>query len=221
VKKFMVIGLGNFGFQVARSLFEDGSEVIAIDSNRDRVQDIRDFCTRGIVADAENKDFLQSVGAQEMDGVILSMGDNISQSIITTLLLKELNVKYLIAKANDPEHGKALRKVGADRVIFPEQEVAIKLAQRLTSPSILDSLELGGEYVLTELLPPMEFVGQSLMEVNLRRVYNLFVVAIKEAVPERVTVLPPAEYVIKDSDTLVILGSTSDIARLNKKTKVS
>lgn len=221
MKKFMVIGLGNFGFQVARSLFEDGSEVIAIDSNRDRVQEIRDFCTRGIVADAENKDFLQSVGAQEMDGVILSMGDNISQSIITTLLLKELNVKYLIAKANDPEHGKALRKVGADRVIFPEQEVAIKLAQRLTSPSILDTLELGGEYVLTELLPPMEFVGQSLMEVNLRRVYNLFVVAIKEAVPEQVTVLPPAEYVIKDSDTLVILGSTSDIERLNKKTKVT
>ncbi len=219
MKKFMVIGLGNFGFQVARSLFEDGSEVIAIDSNRDRVQGIRDFCTRGIVADAENKDFLQSVGAQEMDGVILSMGDNISQSIITTLLLKELNVKYLIAKANDPEHGKALRKVGADRVIFPEQEVAIKLAQRLTSPSILDTLELGGEYVLTELLPPMEFVGKSLMEVNLRRVYNLFVVAIKEAVPERVTVLPPAEYVIKDSDTLVILGSTADIERLNKKTK--
>lgn len=217
MKKFMVIGLGNFGFQVARTLFEDGNEVIAVDNSRERVQEIRDYCSRAVVADAENKMFLQSVGAQEMDAVILSMGDNISQSIITTLLLKELKVKYLIAKANDPEHGKALRKVGADRVIFPEQEVAVKLAHRLTSPSILDTLDLGGEYLLTEMLPPMDFVGQSLLELNLRRVYNLFVVAVKEAAPERVTVLPSADYRIKDSDVLVVLGSPSDIEKLNRR----
>lgn len=217
MKKFMVIGLGNFGFQVARTLFEDGNEVIAVDNSRERVQEIRDYCSRAVVADAENKMFLQSVGAQEMDAVILSMGDNISQSIITTLLLKELKVKYLIAKANDPEHGKALRKVGADRVIFPEQEVAVKLAHRLTLPSILDTLDLGGEYLLTEMLPPMDFVGQSLLELNLRRVYNLFVVAVKEAAPERVTVLPSADYRIKDSDVLVVLGSPSDIEKLNRR----
>lgn len=219
MKKFMVIGLGNFGFQVARTLFEDGNEVIAVDSSRERVQEIRDHCSRAVVADAENKEFLLSVGAQEMDAVILSMGDNISQSIITTLLLKELKVKYLIAKANDPDHGKALHKVGADRVIFPEQEVAVKLAHRLTSPSILDTLDLGGEYLLTEMLPPMAFVGQSLLELDLRRVCNLFVVAVKEAAPERLTVLPSADYRIKDSDILVVLGSGADIDKLNRRTK--
>ncbi|MBN2289715.1 MAG: TrkA family potassium uptake protein [Candidatus Glassbacteria bacterium] len=217
MKKFIVIGLGNFGFQVARSLFELGHEVVAVDSQKDRVQQISDYCTRAVIADAEDQEFLRSAGAAEMDAVVVSLGDNISQSIIIVLFLKELKARYVIAKANDPNHGKALRRVGADRVVFPEQEMAVKLAHKLSSPSVIDSLDLSEGYVITELLAPLGMVGKSLVELDLRKIYKVFVMAIREAVPERVLVLPPAEYRIKDSDVLVLLGSDEDIARLEKK----
>jgi len=214
----MVIGLGNFGFQIARSLFEHGNEVVAVDSEKNRVQQISDYCSRAVIADAEDKEFLRATGASEMDAVIVSLGDNISQSIIIVLFLKELGVQYIIAKANDTNHGKVLRKVGADRVIFPEQEMAQKLAHKLTSPSVIDSVDLSADYVITELLAPMQFVGKSLVELELRKSYKVFIIAIREAVPEAVVVLPPADYQIKDSDVLVLLGKAEDISNLEKRT---
>jgi trk system potassium uptake protein TrkA len=217
MKKFMVIGLGNFGAEVVKSLFKMGNEVIGVDKDSDKVQRIRDFSSRAVIADAEDKDFLLNVGAGEMDAVVVSMGDNVSQSIITTLLLREIGVRYIIAKANDQQHGKALKKIGAGRVIYPEQEVAIKLARQLNSPSVIDSLDLTEDYMMTELLAPLEFVGKSLEELNLRKLFDVFVVAIREAVPERFTVLPKGDFRIKDSDVLLLLGRASDIATLEKK----
>jgi len=213
----MVIGLGNFGFQVAKSLFEHGNEVVAIDRQRECVQQISEYCTRAVIGDAEDKEFLRTTGAAETDAVIVSLGDNISQSVIIVLFLKELGARYLIAKANDPNHGKALRKVGADRVIFPEQEAAVKLAHKLTSPSVIDTVDLSEDYVITELLAPLGFVGKSIAELDLRKAYNVLVIAVRVAVPERVIVLPTAEYRIKDSDVLVLLGKTEDISTLEKK----
>ena len=217
MKKFMVIGLGNFGAEVVKSLFNLGNEVIAVDKNSERVELIRDFSSRAVIADSEDKDFLIRAGAKEMDAVVVSMGDNVSQSIITTLLLKEIGVRYIIAKANDQYHGKALKKIGARQVVYPEQEVAVKLARRLNSPSVIDSLDLSEDYMMTELLAPLEFVGKSLEELNLRKIYDVFIVAIREAVPERFTVLPKADFRIKDSDVLVLLGKTSDIIRLEQR----
>jgi len=217
MKKFMVIGLGNFGAEVVKSLFKMGNEVVAVDRDSDKVQPVRDFSSRAVIADAEDKDFLLNVGAKEMDAVVISMGDDVSQSIITTLLLREIGVQHIIAKANDQYHGKALKKIGAGRVIYPEQDMAIKLARQLNSPSMLDSLDLTEEYMMTELLAPLEFVGSSLEELDLRKQYDIFVVAIREAVPERFTVLPKADFRIKDSDVLLLIGKTSDIAILEKK----
>ena len=217
MKKFMVIGLGNFGAEVVKSLFKMGNEVVAVDKDSDKVQRIRDFCSRAVIADAEDRDLLMNVGAKEMDAVVVSMGDNVSQSIITTLLLREIGVHHVIAKANDQHHGKVLKKIGAGRVIYPEQEVAIKLARQLNSPSVLDSLDLSSDYMMTELLAPLEFVGSSLKELNLRKLYDVFIVAIREAVPERFTVLPTGDFQIKDSDVLLLLGKASDIAILEKK----
>ncbi|HUU26340.1 MAG TPA: TrkA family potassium uptake protein [archaeon] len=216
MKKFMVIGLGNFGSEVVKSLFELGNEVVALDLNKECVQKISDYSTRAIIADAADKDLLLANGAKEMDAVIVSMGDDISHSILSILYLKEIGVRHIIAKANDPDHGRALKKVGADQIIFPEQEMAVKLARKLTSPSVLDTMDLSEDYVMTELLAPLEFVGKSLVELKLRNEYNVFVMAIKEAVPERFNVLPRPDYLIKDSDVLVILGRTKDVAKIEK-----
>ncbi len=219
MKKFMVIGLGNFGFQVAKSLFDQGNEVLAVDRQKDVVQQIGEYSSRAVIADAEDKEFLKNIGATEMDAVVVSLGDNISQSIIIVLFLKELGAGYIIAKANDINHGKALRKVGADRVVFPEREMAVKLAHKLTSPSVIDSVDLSEDYVITELLAPLGLVGKNLIELDLRKAYNVLVIAVKEAVPERVLVLPPPDYHIKDSDVLVLLGKTEDISKLEKQTR--
>ncbi len=217
MKKFMVIGLGNFGSQVVKTLFEQGNEVVALDRKKDSIEEISDYSSRAIIADAADKEVLSSNGASEMDAVIVSMGDNISHSILTTLFLKEIGARHIIAKANDSDHGRALKKVGADRVIFPEQEMAIKLARQLTSPSIIDSVDLSEEYMMTELLAPLEFTGKSLKELDLRKDFDVFVIAIKEAVPERFNVLPHSDYRIKDSDVLVLLGKVEDVARIEMK----
>ena len=217
MKKFMVIGLGNFGAAVTKALYEKGNEVIGIDREKEKVESVVDCSTRAIIADAEDKKLLSSLGVVEMDAVVLSFGGNISQSIITTLYLKELKVKNVFAKANDEAHGRVLRKVGADRVIFPEREVALKLASQLTSPSVIDYLNLVDDYILTELLAPVTFAGKSLAELNLRRNYDVLVVGVREAVPEKFTLLPTADFVIKDSDVMVIIGKAADINKLEKK----
>ncbi|MFH1070257.1 MAG: TrkA family potassium uptake protein [Candidatus Glassbacteria bacterium] len=217
MKKFMVIGLGNFGSEVTRKLFEKGNEVIGIDRDKEKVEKVVDCSTRAIIADAEDKNLLASLGVAEMDAVVLSIGGNVSQSIITTLFLKELKVKNIFAKANDESHGRVLVKLGADRVIFPEKEVAHKLANQLTNPSMIDYLDLVDDYILTEMLAPVAFSGKSLADLNLRRDYDLLVVGVREAVPEKFTLLPAADFVIKDSDVLVIIGKAKDIHRLEQK----
>jgi len=221
VKKFMVIGLGNFGSEVVKTLFELGNEVVAIDKSRERVQQISEFSSRAIIADAEDKDFLLNTGALEMDAVVLSMGNNISQSIIATLFLKELGVPYVVVKANDPDHGRALEKIGADRIIYPEQEVAVKLSRQLTEPSVIDFYDLSRDYLMTKLLAPLDLVGKNLLESELREKYDVFVIAVKEAVPDNFLILPGADYRIKDSDVLVILGKATDIERLEKNVRDS
>jgi trk system potassium uptake protein TrkA len=214
--RFLVIGLGNFGIQMLRTLYEHGHEVVGVDRSKDKVELAGEFSSRCVLADAEDKEFLETVGAGEMDAVVVSMGDNVSQSIITTLLLKEVGARHIISKANGESHGRALTKVGAHKVVYPEKEAAMKLARQLTNPSMIDFLDLSGEYVMTELLPPVEFAGKSLAELNLRRDFDVLVVAVRESVPEKFTLMPPAEFIIKDSDVLIMLGKADDIARLEK-----
>ncbi len=216
MSKFMVIGLGNFGSQILRTLFEQGHEVVGVDLDREKVENAGEFSTRSVVADAEDNDFLEIVGALGMDAVVVSMGDHVSQSIITTLLLREIGVGHIIAKANSASHGRALGKVGAHKVVYPEKEIAVKLARQLTNPSMIDYLDLADDHVMAELLPPLEFTGKSLAELDLRREYNVLVVAVRESIPEKFVLLPPAEYVVKDSDTLIMLGKSADIAQLEK-----
>ena len=216
MKRFAVIGLGKFGFFVAKSLYEDGNEVIAIDVDRNRVQAIQAFCSEAIVMDAIENLPLKSLGLEVMDAVIVSTGMNISISILICLHLHEIGVKKILAKALDEDHGKILRKVGATEIIHPEKDMAVRVAKGLSRPNILDFIPLEEDYNLVQVGPPSAFVGKSLKDLNLRAKYHVYVIAVKELATENFVLVPPASFVIKESDILMMLGKSKDIQRIEE-----
>jgi trk system potassium uptake protein len=214
MKRFAVIGLGNFGFYAAKALFEDGNEVIAIDTDKTRVQAIDPYSTEAIVLDSTDKEALKSLGLDGMDGVIVSTGTKISTSILICLYLQEIGVKKILAKAIDDDHGKILRRVGATEIIHPERDMALRISSSLSRPNVLDFIPLSDEFELVQVGPPREFIGKNLKDLNLRAKYNVHIIAIKELVPENFVLVPPASFLIKDSDILIILGKSQDIRRI-------
>ena len=214
MKRFAVIGLGNFGFHAAKALFEDGNEVVAIDTDKGRVQAIDPYSTEAVVLDATDKEALKSLGLENMDGVIVSTGTKISTSILICLYLQENGVKKILAKALDEDHGKILKRVGATEIIHPERDMALRVSRGLSHPNILDFIPLADEFDLVQVGPPREFIGKNLKELNLRAKYNVHIIAIKELVPENFLLVPPASFVIKDSDILIMLGMSEDIKRI-------
>lgn len=211
MKKFAVIGLGNFGFHAAKALFEDGNEVIAIDTDRNKVQAIDPYATEAIVLNATDKDALRSLGLEEMEAVVVSTGTQISISIMICLYLNELGVKRILAKALDADHEKILLRVGATEVIHPERDMAARVARSLSRPNMLDFIPLSNEFDLIQVSPPQSFVNRSLKELNLRARYNIHIIAIKKPGPEGFVLIPPASYQIQVDDTLMILGKSEDI----------
>ena len=214
MKKYAVIGLGKFGFHVAKALYEDGHEVVAIDANKNRVQAVMPFCTESILMDAMDKERLKALNLEDMDGVIVSTGTQISGSILICLFLQEIGVKNILAKAADEDHAKVLQKVGANQIIHPEKEIALRVARGLSTPNVIDFIPLAGGHTLVQVDPPREFVGKTLKELNLRAKYNVHVIAVKELVPENFVLAPPADFLIKDSDILVMLGRIEEIKRI-------
>lgn len=214
MKKFAVIGLGNFGFHAAKALFEDGNEVVAIDGEKVRVQAIDPYATEALVMNATEKETIRSLGLENMDGVIVSTGTNISISILICLYLNEIGVKKIIAKAIDDDHAKILKRVGATEVIHPERDMALRVSRNLSRPNVIDFIPLAEDFDLVQVDPPKEFIGKSLKGLNLRAKYNVQVIAIKEVVPDNFVLAPNADFVIKDSDILVMLGRTKDINRI-------
>ena len=214
MKRFAVIGLGNFGFHAAKALFEDGNEVVAIDLDKGRVQAIDPYSTEAVVLDATDKEALKSLGLENMDGVIVSTGTKISTSILICLYLQENGVKKILAKALDEDHGKILKRVGATEIIHPERDMALRVSRGLSRPNILDFIPLADDFDLVQVGPPREFIGKSLKELNLRAKYNVHIIAIKELVPENFLLVPAANFIIKDSDILIMLGKSEDIKRI-------
>ena len=214
MKKFAVIGLGNFGFHVAKALYEDGNEVIAIDTDKARVQAIGSYATEAIVMNATDKTALKAFGLENMDGVIVSTGTNISSSVLICLYLQEIGVTRILAKAIDEDHEKILKRMGATEIIHPERDIALRVARNMSKPNLLDFIPLAEGFELVEVGPPREFIGRSLRQLNLRAKYNVFVVAIQETVPENFVFVPPADFVLKDSDVMIMLGRTTDIDKI-------
>jgi len=218
-KKFTVLGLGSFGFSIAQTLFEEGNDVIALDIDNDLAQRVRPFCSQAIIGDATQKDMLATLGLDEMDAVVIGIGGNTSAATLVTLHVKELGAKRIVVKASNGDHGKILRKVGATQVIFPEIDMAVKVARNLSTPDVLDYFPMTGDYVIAEIAPVEDFVGKSLAELKLRSKYNVNVIGIKEFIPENFVIVPAADFTIKDSDVLLVIGTREDIKKIKELNK--
>jgi trk system potassium uptake protein len=214
MKRFIVIGLGNFGFYVAKTLYEDGHEVLAIDRNRDRVANIQDLVSEAMILDAIHKESLTGLGVRQAEAIVVSMGDDISNSILTTLYLKELGARKIVAKCQDEDHARILEKLGAHEIIFPEKAMGQKVAKGLSKGNILDFIPLSEDYTIVEAAPPAEFVGKSLKDLKLKTIYHVYIIAVNQLIPPAFILSPPGDFVIKDSDGLVLLGREKDIQQI-------
>jgi len=213
-QRYCVIGLGNFGYHVVQTLYQEGLEVVAIDMDKEKIQRVQDFCTYAILGDAANKEFLSAQGVGEMNAVVVSTGERSHLATLITLYLKELKVPRILVKAISEDHGRILERVGATEVIFPEKDMAIKVARNLANPNILEQIPLAEDYSISETGPPAHFIGKSLHELDLRKKFHITVIAIKDVITDQFTVAPPANYVIKDSDLLILIGKTTDIGKV-------
>jgi len=214
MKRVVVIGLGIFGSQLARQLYENGLDVIAVDKNKDVVQRIKDYSTKAVLADASDKEVLESIGVAADDIVVISFGEDLSASTLLTLHLKELKVKTIIVKVPNEDYKRILLKVGASEAIIPEREMANKVARSIISPNVLEYLPISEEYTIVELAPPTAFIGKSLADLDLRKKYNLQVIAIRDVLTNKMQLVPRASSVLKDSDVLVIIGREEDIRKI-------
>lgn len=214
MKRVVVIGLGIFGFNIAKDLYENGIEVIAIDKDKEVIQKIRDYSTKAVLADGTDKEVMESIGIQEDDVVIVSFGEDLAAATLITLHLKEMKIKHIIVKAPNEDHKHVLEKVGATEVVIPEKEMADKIAKSLISPNVLDYIPLSEDYTICELVPPPSFMGKTIAELHLRSKHHIEVIAVREVLPERIRMVPRADFVIKDSDILVVIGKEEDIQKI-------
>jgi len=214
MKSYIVVGLGRFGSEAARRLCELGCEVLAVDSRGDLVQHISADVTQAVVADARDKDVLQALGAADFDCGIVAIGDSLADSVLATMNLKELGVPYVVCKAYDETHRQVLKKLGADRVVIPEQEQAGRLARSLSSHNVLDYIELSDDYGIIEVPAPVSWQGKTLKELGVRAKLGINILAVKRN--GSITVSPAADFVIHRGDIMVVLGDTAALNAVQK-----
>jgi trk system potassium uptake protein TrkA len=212
-KRIVVIGLGQFGRSIARKLAET-CEVVVIDMNQAIINDLADHVELALRLDARDLASLASVVNREFDEAVVSIGEIFEASILCVLHLKKIGVPIIHAKALNEDHGKILQAVGATNVIFPEQDSALRLARQIDNPNLLDFVELSDDTSVMEVAPPDSFCGKTLLELDLRRKFNVYVIAVKEIIPGRTVVIPGPDFVVKDSDSLVIVGLDSALQQL-------
>jgi len=190
---------------------------MAIDSDPQKVQAIRDSVTMAIVADATDREVLEALGFREMHPIVVCIGSEINNSVLATLHLKEMGVRRIVAMAISEPRGRILEKIGASETVFPERDMAIAVAERPHNPNMLDYLPLSPDYSIVELAPPKGFVGKPLRELDLINRYGVQVVAVRELIPERLHMIPTANFVIKDSDIVILLRPNKSLERLREK----
>ncbi|OGP88776.1 MAG: potassium transporter TrkA [Deltaproteobacteria bacterium RBG_19FT_COMBO_43_11] len=214
MKRAVVIGLGIFGYNIARDLFENGFDVVAIDKNKEAIQKIKNYSTKAILADGTDKEVMDEIGVQEDDIAIISFGEDLAAATLITLHLRQMKVKNIIVKAPNEEHKMILEKVGATDVIIPEMDVAKKVSKSLISPNVMDYIPLSEDYMILEMAPPNSFLGKTLAELQLRGRYNIEVIAVRDVISDNIHMVPQANFVIKDGEVLVVIGKEADIRKI-------
>jgi len=219
MKQFIVIGIGRFGSAVAERLCQLGHEVLVIDTDEEAVQKISEKVTHSVTADATDEGVLKSLGVRNFDVAVVAIGSDIQSSIMTTLMLKEMGVGYVVAKAQNELHAKVLLKIGADRIVFPERDMGERVAHNLIASNILEYIELSSEHSIIEYAAPDSWVGKDLRDVNMRAKYGVTVVAIRNMKDERINISPKADNEIKAGDIMIVIGDNDDLKKLEKETE--
>ena len=211
-KTFGVIGLGRFGYYVARTLAQGGAEVIACDVDEEKVREISEYVSLAYVLDATDAKALKESGIANVDTAVVSIGENIEASILIVVQLKELGVKEIVAKAVNPLHGKVLEKLGVDRVVYPEKEMAIRVAHSLLVGEFIEEIPIGEKHSLFELKAFDFMLGKTLRELDVRRRFGVSVLAIKRG--ENLIVNPMGDEKVLPGDILVVLGTTEQLSSM-------
>jgi trk system potassium uptake protein TrkA len=213
-RSFAVIGLGRFGSSVAQHLHSLGYEVMGIDENEEKIDEHQAIVTHVVQADTTDEQALREVGIRNFDAVIVAIGADIQASILTTLILKEMGVKKIVVKAQNYRHGQVLYKVGADKVVFPERDMGLRVAHNLISPNVLDFFEFAEDYSVAEVVVSEKLAGKNLIELGIRSKYGINVVAIKSG--EDFNIAPDAEDVVQTGDILVVIGHNDNLKKLEE-----
>lgn len=214
MKRFVVVGLGNFGSGVAETLATRGHEVIAIDSDEARVEAIAPHVERAAVGDATQIAVLRRIGAEGADGAIVSLGDDITASILSALALRDLKIPNIFVKVVSIDHARVMERQGVTETIFPERESAIALGYRLAASGLMNYVRLGPEFSIQEMAVPEGWLGKSLRELDLRRRFQIQVIALRDVLHDKWFPAPDPGQSLTESDTLVIAGREDDLSRV-------
>lgn len=216
-KEFVVFGLGRFGKSVALTLAESGCEVLVVDNSEEKIHDIADSVTYAVKADVTDAETLATLGLGNFDGAIIAIGEHLESSVLGTILVKEMGIPFVLAKVQTETQAKVLRKVGADKVVFPEKETGIRIANKLIHGNFFDAVELSNTYSMMELNCRPEWDNHTLKELDLRRKYNINVIGIKH--DEGFNINPQPEEKLFESDILVVIGENEMLSKLQGKEK--
>lgn len=214
MKSILIIGLGRFGRHMAKKFSEQNNDVMAIDINEERINNVLPVVTNALIGDATNEQFMETIGVRDFDLCVVAIGDNFQSSLETTALLKDLGAKFVLARASRDVHAKFLLRNGADDVIYTEKETAERLAVKYGSDNIFNYIELNGEYSIYEIAVPSSWLNKSILKVNVRSKYGISILATKQG--NNIYPLPKPEHVFTDSESLMILGKNEDVSRFIK-----
>ena len=214
MKSILIIGLGRFGRHMAKKFSEQNNDVMAIDINEERINNVLSVVTNALIGDATNEQFMETIGVRDFDLCVVAIGDNFQSSLETTALLKDLGAKFVLARASRDVHAKFLLRNGADDVIYNEKETAERLAVKYGSDNIFNYIELNDEYSIYEIAVPSSWLNKSILKVNVRSKYGISILATKQG--NNIYPLPKPEHVFTDSESLMILGKNEDVSRFIK-----
>lgn len=212
---YLVVGLGRFGSAIAETLCEDGMQVMGVDCRLDLVEAMKDRITQAVQIDSMDREAMEALGIGEFDTAFVTIGGDVKASCVTTMLLRELGVRFIVAKASDEFHGRMLEKLGADKIVYPERDMGKRVAHNLVSGNLLEYIELSPDFSMAEILPRTEWVGKSLLELRLRDEYGLNVVAIRSG--DQINPLPGSATVVREGDIMLVVAEEKTLVRMNKR----
>ncbi len=214
---FLIIGMGRFGSSLALELSNLGHDVLIIDKSEERVSPLADRVTHAVIGDAKDENVMNSLGVRNFDVAVVAMADDIEDSVLITIMLKELGVKKVVSKAQSLLHMKVLERIGADTTVFPERDMGKRLAQQLSAKNIIDFIELSDAHSIVEIEAPSQWFGKTLAQLNIRGEYGLNVIAARDKSARDLTVSPTAAYLIREGDVLIVIGENDDINKLRSE----